>query len=423
MPKTIAEKIMSEKSGKDASSGQLVICNISWAIAQDGTGPLAIRRLKEAGLSKVFDPKRVIFFIDHAAPSPRKELSEAHQQIRAFSQETGAQLSDIEAGVCHQRMVEDYVSPGDLLIGADSHTCTGGALGAFSTGMGSTDVAMGMALGKLWFKVPSTIKIEVNGCFQPGVYAKDLMLTIIGRLTADGATYKALEFCGSTISSMSMSGRFTLCNMAVEAGAKTGLVSTDQITRQYLEEQGRGNTFREIQPDTDAPYEMVLKLVAEELEPMVSFPHTVDNVKKVTEAAGTKIDQVFIGTCTNGRLDDLEIAAGILKGRHVAKGVRLIVTPASRAIYLKALRSGILEPLLEAGALITNPGCGPCVGVHQGILGNGEACLGTQNRNFLGRMGNTEGSIYLSSPATAAYSALLGKIADPREAITSETIV
>ncbi len=420
MPKTIAEKILSEKSGGEAKKGQIVICNVSWAIAQDGTGPLSIHRLREAGINKVFDPERVIFFIDHAAPSPKKELSNAHQQIRSFARETGAQVSDFNRGVCHQRMVEDFVNPGDLLIGADSHTCTSGALGAFSTGMGSTDVAIGMALGKVWLRVPSTIKIEVSGTFPPGVYAKDLILYIIGQLTADGATYKALEFCGPTISAMSMSDRFTLCNMSVEAGAKTGLIATDEITREYLVKQGRGDRFREIVADPDAEYEQVLSIKANELQPMVAFPHTVDNVRTVTQAAGTKIDQVFIGTCTNGRMQDLQIVAQILEGKQIAQGVRLIVTPASRAIYLEALRGGIIEKLINAGAAVTSPGCGPCVGIHQGVLGDGEACLSTQNRNFLGRMGNPEGFIYLSSPATAAYSALKGEIADPREILTKK---
>jgi len=415
MPMTIAEKILSEKSGCEARSGQIVICNVSWAIAQDGTGPLAIRRLQDAGLEKVFDPQRVIFFIDHAAPSPRKELSNAHMQIRSFAQKTGAMVSDIQEGVCHQRMAEDFVSPGDLLIGADSHTCTGGALGAFATGMGSTDVAIGMALGKVWLRVPSTIKIEVKGTFQPGVYAKDLILYVIGQLTADGATYKALEFCGPTISAMSMSDRLTLCNMAVEAGAKAGLIATDETTLAYLVKKGRGETFREIAADPGAEYEQVLTVQAEDLEPMVALPHTVDNVRPASQVAGTKINQVFIGTCTNGRLEDLEIAADILNGKRVAPGVRLIVTPASKTIYLEALRSGIIEKLINAGAAVTSTGCGPCVGIHQGILGDGEVCLSTQNRNFLGRMGNPDGFIYLSSPATAAYSALKGEIADPRE--------
>jgi 3-isopropylmalate/(R)-2-methylmalate dehydratase large subunit len=414
----MAEKILSEKSGGEAKCGQIVICEVSWAIAQDGTGPLAIRRLCDAGMKKVFDPGRVIFFIDHAAPSPRKELSNAHQQIRSFAQETGAVVSDVNRGVCHQRLAEDFVNPGDLIIGADSHTCTSGALGAFATGMGSTDVAVGMALGKIWLKVPPTIKVAVKGTFHPGVYAKDLILYVIGQLTADGATYKALEFSGPTVSAMGMSERFTLCNMAVEAGAKAGLIATDEITRQYLVKQGRGEHFREIFPDPDAEYESIVSIQANKLEPMVALPHTVDNVQPVTKIAGTKINQVFIGTCTNGRIEDLAIAAHILEGKHVASGVRLIVTPASESLYLAALRGGMIEKLVEAGAAVTSPGCGPCVGIHQGILGDGEICLSTQNRNFLGRMGNPEGCIYLSSPATAAYSALKGEIADPREILT-----
>ncbi len=417
MPKTIAEKILSEKSGQDARSGQIVICDVSWAIAQDGTGPLSIRRLQDAGLEKVFDPERVIFFIDHAAPSPRKELSNAHQIIRSFAQKTGATVSEINQGVCHQRMVEDFINPGDLLIGADSHTCTSGALAAFSTGMGSTDVAVGMALGKVWLKVPPTIKIEVEGNLSKGVYSKDLILYIIGLLTADGATYKALEFSGSTISGLSMSERFTMSNMAVEAGAKAGLIASDQITRDYLKQRGRESHFREIFSDPDAEYEKIITIKAEEIEPMVALPHTVDNVQTASQASGTKIHQVFLGTCTNGRLKDLEIAAKILEGKTIARGLRLLVTPASKKIYLEALQKGVIETLVKAGAAVTSPGCGPCVGIHQGILGDDEACLSTQNRNFLGRMGNPKGFIYLSSPATAAVSALKGEISDPREVV------
>ena len=334
--------------------------------------------------------------------------------LREFAKETGAVLSDTGAGVCHQRLVESFVNPGEILVGADSHTCTSGALGAFATGMGSTDVAVAMALGKTWLKVPSTFKIEVNGEFQKGVYAKDLILHLIGEIGADGATYRALEFCGSTIENMSMADRFTLANMAVEAGAKAGLFVSDEKTREYLEKQGRGDKFTEIKPDEDAVYERIIKIDASKLEPTVSCPHTVDNTKPAKALKDVKINQVFIGTCTNGRIEDLRIAAEILKGKKVNPDVRLIVVPASKQVYLQAMDEGLLKIFVESGGQILGPGCGPCVGVHAGTLGDGEVCLATQNRNFQGRMGNTKGFIYLCSPATAAVSAINGYITDPR---------
>ncbi len=414
MGKTISEKILSDHSGMDAFAGDIVVAGIDVACAQDGTGPLTIEQIKKM---KVVPnaAKNNVFFIDHAAPSPRKELSDAHSMLRDFARETGAQLLDVGEGVCHQILVESYVNPGDVLIGADSHTCMSGALGAFATGMGSTDVAVGMALAKTWFRIPESFRIEVSNPFEKGVYPKDLILQIIGKIGADGATYRALEFCGSTIENMDMSGRFTLTNMAVEAGAKTGLINSDSITREYLELQGRGEKFKEIYADEDAEYERMIDVDASDLVPVVSAPHTVDNVKSVEEASGIKVDQVFIGTCTNGRLEDLEIAASHLKGRKVSPETRLLVAPASRQIYLKAIDEGIIRTLVESGASILPPGCGPCVGVHQGILADGEVCLSTQNRNFKGRMGNPEGEIYLSSPATAAVSAIKGEISDPRK--------
>ncbi|MFH0924700.1 MAG: 3-isopropylmalate dehydratase large subunit [bacterium] len=415
MGKTLAEKIIEEHCGHKIKPGQIVIAKVDVTAVQDGTGPLTVQILKDMGMEKAINPARTILFIDHAAPSPRKELSNAHKLLREFANKTGAILSEVGEGVCHQRLVEDYINPGEILIGADSHTCTSGALGAFATGMGSTDIAIGIALGKTWLKVPETVKIEVNGRFSKGVYAKDLILHIIGRIGADGATYKVLEFTGKTISNMSMSERFTLSNMAVEAGGKAGLIEADETTLSYLKSKERGNKFRKITSDDDAEYADILKIDVTTLEPTISFPHTVDNTKTVKEAKGIKVDQVFIGTCTNGRLDDLQIAASILKGRKKAKNVRLIVTPASRDIYIEASRQGILAELAKAGAAIINPGCGACVGVHEGILGDEEVCLATQNRNFLGRMGNPKGFIYLASPALAAASAIKGEIADPRE--------
>lgn len=415
MGQTIAEKIISKHAGHDVKAGELCIAKVDVAAVQDGTGPLMVQEFKKLGKEKPANPKRCILFIDHASPSPRKELSNTHVVLREFAKETGAILSETGCGVCHQRLVESYVNPGEILVGADSHTCTSGALGAFATGMGSTDIAVSMALGKTWMKVPQTFKIVVEGEFQKGVYAKDLILHLIGLIGADGATYKALEFHGSTIENMTMADRFTLANMAVEAGAKAGLFETDEKTRAYLKEKGREDKFAEIKPDEDAVYERVIEIDASKLEPTVSCPHTVDNTKLAKELKDIKVNQVFIGTCTNGRIEDLRVAAEILKGKQVNPDVRLIVVPASKTVYKQAIEEGLLSILVDAGASILAPGCGPCVGVHAGILGDGEVCLATQNRNFQGRMGNTKGFIYLCSPATAAVSALTGYITNPQE--------
>ncbi len=414
LKQTLAEKIISAHTPAPVRAGDFTVADVDVAAVQDGTGPLTVAELEKAGFTTVKNPARTILFIDHAAPSPRKELSNTHLVLRDFAKRTGAVLSEIGEGVCHQLLVEKYVNPGEILIGADSHTCTSGALGAFATGMGSTDVAVGMAIGKAWLKVPATFKIEVTGKFQAGVGAKDLILHLIGLIGADGATYKALEFCGETIENMEMADRFTLSNMAVEAGAKAGLIATDSKTKKYLEEHGRGDKFKEIKADEGAVYERVIKIDASKLEPTVSCPHTVDNVKTAKELADVKVNQVYIGTCTNGRIEDLRVAAAILKNRKIADGVRLFITPASRDVMLQALKEGLIEIFVQSGASVQTPGCGPCVGVHGGILGDGEVCLSTQNRNFQGRMGNTKGFIYLCSPAVAAASALAGHIADPR---------
>ncbi|MHB0977294.1 MAG: 3-isopropylmalate dehydratase large subunit [Candidatus Aquicultorales bacterium] len=415
MGKTLAEKILSDRSGARARAGDIVVVEVDGALVQDGTGPLAVEELRRIGMEQAAKPDRTILFIDHAAPSPRKELSNAHKTLREFAAKTGAVLSDVDGGVCHQRMVEEFARPGDVIIGADSHTCTSGAVGAFATGMGSTDVALGIASGKTWMKVPETFLIKATGSFQKGVYAKDLILHVIGLIGADGATYKALEFAGDAVDRMSMSERFTLSNMAVEAGAKAGICASDGTTKTYLESIGRGSEWKPLAADPDAVYERVVEVDVSSLEPTISKPHTVDNTAAVGEVAGTKVDQVFIGTCTNGRLDDLRIAASILAGEKRNPGTRLLVCPASKQVYLDALAEGIIAKLVEAGAAIVNPGCGACVGVHGGILGDGEVCLATQNRNFKGRMGNPEGFIYLSSPAVAAASAITGTITDPRK--------
>jgi 3-isopropylmalate/(R)-2-methylmalate dehydratase large subunit len=412
---TFAEKILAAHAGLDAVvPGQIVVAAVDVAIAQDGTGPLAIQQLEELGAATVKAPT-CVFFIDHAAPAPRRELANAQKTIRAFCASSGATLSDVEMGVCHQRVAESFAKPGDLVIGADSHTCMAGALGAFATGMGSTDVAVGMASGQTWLRVPETFRIEVAGELHDGVEAKDLMLTLIGALGADGATYKALEFGGPGIDALPMPGRFTLSNMAVEAGAKAGLMPSDEATRAFLAGQGREEAWRQLAADAGASYERVIELDAGAVVPTVARPHTVDNTAPAAELKGIKVDQVLIGTCTNGRLADLRAAARLLRGRRRAPHTRLVVTPASQAVARAAAAEGLFDVFWDAGAVITNPGCGACVGIHEGILADGEVCLSTANRNFHGRMGNPEASIYLGSPGTAAATAVAGEITDPRE--------
>ncbi len=417
MGKTMAEKIIGEHASKEVKAGETVVARVDVAMVQDGTGPLSVQVLQEMGMERVFDGKNTILFLDHATPSPRKELSNAHKILREFSRKTGAYLSDVGEGICHQRLVESWASPGQLIVGADSHTCTSGALGAFATGMGSTDVAIAFALGKAWMRVPETHRFYIEGEFLEGVYSKDLILHIIGTIGADGATYKSMEFIGPTIEKMSMESRFTITNMAIEAGGKTGMIPPDATTKEYLERMGRGDKYREIKSDEDAWFEKEYEFNVSEIEPTVSFPHTVDNTRTITEAKkmNVRIDQVYIGTCTNGRIEDLRIAAKILEGNKVHKDTRLIVIPASRRVYLQSLKEGLLEIFVEAGAAVESPGCGPRVGIHKGVLADGERVLSTQNRNFKGRMGNPNAEIYLGSPATAAATAIEGKIADPRE--------
>ena len=415
MGKTLAEKILSAKSDTDVYAGNIVVVPLDLVFVQDSTGPLTLRQLNESNLNTIHNPKRTILFIDHSAPSPIKELSNDHIFLRSFAEEKGAILSEIGEGVCHQIVAESFARPGDIIVGADSHTVTAGALAAFATGMGSTDIAVAMALGKTWLRVPETIKIIVHGRFAKGVCAKDLILHLIGHIGADGATYKALEFGGETVTTMTISERLTIANMAVEAGAKVGLFPSDSITQRYLKDQGRGEQYIALAPDPDATYESTIELNATQLEPTISQPHTVDNVAPVKEVEGTHIDQVFIGTCTNGRLDDIRIAASTLKGRKRHPHTRLIVAPASQKVLLRALAEGYIAALVESGATIVPPGCAACLGAHQGVLGDGERCLSTSNRNFKGRMGNPAAFIYLASPATAAATAIRGKITDPRE--------
>jgi len=415
MGKTLAEKILSQKTGLDVKPGDIVVSPVDWALVQDTTGPLTVREFLSLGLPKLANPSHTILFIDHAAPSPQKQLSCDHTFLRKFARDYGAVLSDVGEGVCHQIMAEKYARPGDVIVGADSHTVTAGGLGAFATGMGSSDVAAAFGLGKTWFRVPETFFIRLTGALQHRVTAKDVILHLIGMIGADGATYKSLEFGGEGVANLQVTDRLTIANMAVEAGAKVGLFPSDETTLEYLTQMGRPDDHGYIFADEDAVYERVIDIDLSTLEPTVARPHTVDNTATVTQVKGTKVDQVFIGTCTNGRLEDLKQAADILRGKRRHPGTRLLIAPASPQVMLAGMRMGYIQTLIESGATILPPGCAGCLGVHQGVLGDAEVCLSTANRNFLGRMGNPEGLIYLASTPTAAASAITGVITDPRE--------
>ena len=415
MERTLAEKILSEHAGKEVRAGEIVVIKVDLVYTQNGTGPLAVRKIQEMSFEKVYHPQRTIFFLDHAAPSPRIELSNDHAFLRNFAQKTGIQVSDVGLGISHQVAAESYVRPGDVVIGADSHTCTGGALGAFATGVGSTDAAVAIALGKIWLRVPETLRVIVEGNLPIGVYGKDIILHLIGKIGAGGATYKALEFSGDTIENLEIAGRMTIANMSVEAGGKVGLFPSDEITRGWLGRMGRLEEFKRLASDPDAIYEKTVRISAKDLKPTIACPHQVDNTMTIDEIGEVKVDQVFLGTSCNGRLEDLHVAAQILKGRRVHPKMRMIVTPGSRQVYMEALKDGTMELFIESGAMVTPPGCGGCVGLHEGVLGDGEVCLATQPRNFKGRMGSPKSFIYLGSPAVAGATAIEGKIADPRK--------
>lgn len=415
MGKTIAEKILSNHSGIDAKAGDIVVADIDFVMGQDGTSPLAIKAFEEMGQSKVFNPQKIAFVIDHSAPSPSEGVSALHKMMREFAKKHGFKVYDIGCGVCHQLVPEQgNVVPGDLVIGADSHTCTYGAINAFSTGVGSTDLAAAMGSGKLWFKVPETIKFVLNGVFSKGVFSKDLILYLIGLMTADGATYMATEYEGQAIEAISVDARFTISNMAIEMGAKAGIMGCDEKTERWIKKHSNRST-KPVWADKDAGYADVRTHNISQLEPQIAKPHTVDNVCALGEVEGTPVQEAYIGTCTNGRFEDFQIAALILEGKEINDDVRFIVAPASRAIYLELIKRGIMEVLVDAGAAVVTPGCGPCVGTHNGVPSDGENVISTANRNFKGRMGNSNAFIYLGSPATVAASALEGKIADPRK--------
>jgi 3-isopropylmalate/(R)-2-methylmalate dehydratase large subunit len=412
---TISEKILTEKAGKEVTAGEIVVADLDLMMFHDGTFHLVTEAWNDIEDSRVENPEDVVMVIDHSAPPPTEGAANLHNQLRDFANDHGIKLYDSGEGICHQVVPEQgHVVPGDLVVGADSHTVTYGGINAFSTGVGATDLAAALHTGKLWFKVPETIRINLTGSFPEGVFSKDLILWLAGELTADGATYKTLEFGGEGLETMSIPARFTVSNMAIELGGKAGIMEPDQMALDWVEEHS-GKEPNPVKPDPDANYDQVLDVDLSQLVPMSAAPHAVDNVSEVTDLESTEIDQAFIGTCTNGRLEDLEEAAKIAEGQEVADGVRLIVAAASRDIYRKASQEGYLDTLVGAGAAVIAPGCGPCLGTHNGIPGDDETVISTANRNFKGRMGNESAGIYLGSPATVMASAIEGKITDPRD--------
>ena len=415
---TITEKILAAHAGCDSvRPGELIQVKVDLALANDITAPLAIQVFNELGTAGVFDPEKIALISDHFVPNKDIPSAEQSRIMREFSLKQGIKhyIELAEGGIEHVILPEKgLVIPGDLVIGADSHTCTYGALGAFSTGVGSTDLAVIMATGETWLKVPPTIRLEYEGSLSPWVGGKDLILYTLGELGVEGAVYKALEFSGEVIEKLSMDQRLTMSNMAVEAGAKNSIKEPDEITRAYVAQRSkREASFLSSGPD--AEYERVIKIKTDQIEPQVAFPHSPDNVRPISEVGDIPIDQVFIGSCTNGRFEDLSEASRILEGRSVARGIRLIVIPGSSLIYKQLIHEGIISTLIEAGAIIGPPCCGPCLGGHMGILAKGERALSTSNRNFIGRMGHPESEVYLASPAIAAASAVLGRVGSPDE--------
>jgi len=412
----VIEKILAKASGKSSVQlGEIVEANVDKVMANDITAPLAVEAFKDMGGRKVWDEERVIIILDHLVPANSDRAAELHRILRVFAKEQELKhFYDVgRGGVCHQIMMENHVKPGEVIVGGDSHTCTYGAVGAFATGIGSTEVASVFLTGRLWFKVPKAINIIVDGELKSPVAPKDLILYTIGQFKADGATYMGVKFSGEAIRDISIDGRMTLCNMVVEMGAKSGIVEPDDKASEYL--RARGLTpFNIIKDDAEAQYYKTVEYDASSLEPMVACPFTVDNVKPVSEVDDVDVDQALVGSCTNGRLEDLRTAAKMLRNRKVRSGVRMLVIPASREVYMEAMREGLLETFTRAGALVCNPACGPCFGGHLGLLAADEVCVSTTNRNFAGRMGSPKARIYLASPATAAASALKGRITDPR---------
>ena len=418
MGMTMTQKILAAHAGLDkVEAGQLILVNLDLVLGNDITSPVAIKEFNKLGAENVFDKDKVTMVMDHFAPNKDIKAAEQCKMCRDFCGEKDiTNFYDVgEMGIEHALLPEKgLVVSGDAVIGADSHTCTYGALGAFSTGVGSTDMACGMATGKAWFKVPSAIKFNLTGKPSKWVSGKDVILHIIGMIGVDGALYKSMEFTGDGIANLTMDDRFTIANMAIEAGGKNGIFPVDDITREYMKEHSK-RPFVEYSADDDAEYEQVYDINLAEIKPTVAFPHLPENTHTVDSIDDIKIDQVVIGSCTNGRIDDLRCAAKILEGRKVAKGLRVIVIPATQKIYLQAIEEGLVQTFINAGAVVSTPTCGPCLGGYMGILAEGERCVSTTNRNFVGRMGHVDSEIYLASPAVAAASAVTGKISQPSE--------
>lgn len=410
---TLAEKILAKTSGKDrVKPGEIVMARVDVAMSHENAD-VVVRAFREIGVDRVWDPERIIIVFDHRIPADSEKTAATHKRLRAFVKEQGIEhFYDLKEGICHQVLAElGHDRPGELLVGTDSHTTTHGAFGTFATGIGGTEMAGVWATGELWLKVPESIKITVSGHFKPMVSAKDLILYIIGRMTSDGATYMSVEFHGLAIQAMSIASRMVLSNLSMEMGAKVAFVIPDTTAIDYVK-QRTAHPFQVVLPDTDALYSKRMDVDVSDLVSQIACPHAVDNVKTVREVSGLKIHQALIGSCTNGRLEDLQSAARIIDGNTVARHVRLLVIPASRRVYLEALQQGLIEVFVKAGGLIINPGCGPCLGAHQGLLAPGEVCVATTNRNFKGRMGSAESFVYLASPATVAASALRGEITE-----------
>ena len=414
---TLAEKILAAHAGREkVSPGELVNVRVDLILANDITAPIAIEEFRRIGVGGVFDPKRVVLVPDHFVPSKDIASAEQVKLMRQFAQEQGLVYFEVgRMGIEHVLLPEQgMVLPGEVVIGADSHTCTYGALGAFATGMGSTDIAAAMASGDIWMKVPATIKFLYRGKLRRWVSGKDLILHTIGDIGVDGALYAAMEFAGEAIEALSMDGRFTMANMAIEAGAKAGIFRVDGKTLDYVEPRAQ-RPYTVYEPDDDGEYSRIIEYDASAIEPQVAFPHLPSNVKPLSQAGEVKIDQVVIGSCTNGRLEDLEVAAQVLRGRLVHPEVRCIIIPGSQGVYLQALKEGLIEDFVRSGAAVSTPTCGPCLGGHMGVLAAGERCISTTNRNFVGRMGSPQSEVYLASPAVAAASAILGRIGGPEE--------
>jgi 3-isopropylmalate dehydratase large subunit len=413
MGQTLAEKIFSSHCGKKAQAGDFILADLDLVMAHDTTCAWALEPFYQIA-SRVFDPRKIFIPFDHAFPSPSVAMSKLQAEIRKFAAEQGIPIS--VDGVCHQVMSERLINPGNLILGADSHSPTGGGVGALTIGVGSTDAAIAMATGKAWFRVPQTIRVNITGNLPHGCYSKDVVLTVAKEMGPDGANYRVIEYGGETVERFNVPARLTLTNMSAEMGAKAAIVAPDQWTRDYLKENDRLIEFEELRSDDDAHFEKVLHFEVSKLKPMIACPPDIDNDVPVedVQAEGVKVDQVFIGSCTNCRIEDLEVVYQMWKGKRLQEGLRTIVTPASRKVYLQALQRGYIEEFVRLGAVVSSPGCGPCLGRAGGVLYDDEVCVSTSNRNFEGRMGSPKAKIYLASPATAAASALTGYITDPR---------